>query len=48
MALYEYMRPKLDANAKLRALYETCDLPLMPVLLKMERVGVLGNRVGLR
>ena len=48
MALYEYMRPKLDANAKLRALYETCDLPLMPVLLKMERAGVLVNRDGLR
>lgn len=48
MALYEKMRPELDKNEKLRKLYETCDLPLMPVLLKMERVGVLVNRDGLK
>jgi len=43
-ALYELMRPELDANLKLRKLYEECDLPLMPVLLRMERAGVLVNR----
>lgn len=47
MALYELMRPELDANEKLRKLYETCDLPLMPVLMKMERNGVFVNRAGL-
>ncbi|MBO4626032.1 MAG: DNA polymerase I [Alphaproteobacteria bacterium] len=46
-ALYELMRPELDANEKLRNLYETCDLPLMPILMKMERNGVLVNRTGL-
>ena len=48
MALYEKMRPELDKNEKLRELYEKCDLPLMPVLLKMERAGVLVNRDGLK
>ena len=47
MALYKLMRPQLDKNDKLRKLYETCDLPLMPVLIKMERAGVLVNRDGL-
>ena len=47
-ALYELMRPELDANDKLRKLYETCDLPLMPILMKMERNGVLVNRSGLQ
>ncbi len=47
MALYKLMRPQLDKNDKLRELYETCDLPLMPVLIKMERAGVLVNRDGL-
>ena len=48
MALYEKMRPELDKNEQLRELYEKCDLPLMPVLLKMERAGVLVNRDGLK
>ncbi|MBQ8294787.1 MAG: DNA polymerase I [Alphaproteobacteria bacterium] len=43
-ALYDLMRPQLDGNTRLRELYETCDLPLMPILLKMERVGVLADR----
>ena len=46
-ALYELMRPELDANEKLCKLYENCDLPLMPVLMQMERNGVLVNRAGL-
>jgi len=47
MALYELMRPELNANEKLRELYEICDLPLMPILMQMERNGVLVNRAGL-
>ena len=46
-ALYELMRPEIDANEKLHELYETCDLPLMPILMRMERNGVLVNRAGL-
>lgn len=44
MALYNQMRSELDANEQLRHLYETCDLPLMPVLLKIERNGVMADR----
>ena len=43
-ALYEKMRPELDARPELKKLYEECDLPLMPILLNMERAGVLVNR----
>ncbi len=43
-ALYDKMRPELDKQPELRKLYETCDLPLMPVLLEMERNGVLVDR----
>lgn len=48
VALYDLMRPQLNQNEKLRHLYETCDLPLMPILLKMERAGVLVNKTGLQ
>ena len=44
MALYNLMRPQLDKNEKLRKLYETCDLPLCPVLCLMEKYGVCVNR----
>ncbi len=47
-ALYDLMRPKLVDNPKLLKLYETCDLPLMPILFQMERAGVLVNRTGLQ
>ena len=43
-ALYDIMRPELNHNEKLRHLYETCDLPLMPILMQMERIGVLADR----
>lgn len=43
-ALYSLMRPELDSNDKLRRLYETCDLPLMPILMQIERNGVLADR----
>lgn len=47
MALYEYLRPKLDANKKLYELYEKCDRPLIQVLTTMERTGVLVDRAKL-
>ena len=47
MALYDIMRPELNKNEKLRHLYENCDLPLMPILVQMERTGVLVNKSGL-
>ena len=48
MALYNKMRPQLNKDEKLRKLYKTCDLPLMPVLVKMERAGVLVNKNGMQ
>ncbi len=48
MALYNLMRPQLNDNEKLRELYDTCDLPLMPILMQMERTGVLVNKNGLQ
>ncbi len=47
-ALYDLMRPELDKNKKLCDLYEKCDRPLLPVLVTMERNGVLVNRDGLK
>ena len=44
MALYNLMRPQLNANERLRELYETCDLPLCPILCLMEKNGVCVNR----
>ncbi len=47
MALYKLMRPQIDANEKLRELYEKCDRPLLMVLTMMERWGVLVNKTKL-
>jgi len=44
MALYKLMRPQLDANPDLKELYENCDLPLCPILMQMERNGIMVNR----
>ena len=44
MALYNLFRPQLNANKQLRELYETCDLPLCPILCLMEKYGVAVNR----
>ena len=44
MALYNLMRPELNANEQLRKLYENCDLPLCLVLCIMERNGIMVNR----
>lgn len=46
-ALYELFTPQLDLNEKLKKLYENCDRPLMPILLRMERTGVLVDRARL-
>ena len=43
-ALYEKMHPELVQNEKLNHLYQMCDLPLIPVLLKMERIGVMADK----
>ena len=43
-ALYEKMHAQLAAKPELEKLYMECDLPLMPILLKMERAGVLVNK----
>ena len=47
MALYETMRPELNENEKLAALYEKCDRPLIMVLTLMERCGVFVDRARL-
>ena len=44
MALYNLFRPQLNANEKLRELYETCDIPLCPILCLMETYGIAVNR----
>lgn len=46
-ALYELFRPQLDANNKLRELYEKCDQPLVQILTAMERKGVFVDRTKL-
>ncbi|MCQ2599331.1 MAG: DNA polymerase I [Alphaproteobacteria bacterium] len=47
-ALYEFMRKKLNADDVRCKLYETCDLPLLPILFQMERAGVMANKSGLQ
>ena len=42
--LYEIFRSGLDKNETLKKLYENCDLPLLKVLLNMERNGVMVNQ----
>ena len=45
--LYQIFREKLNKNEKLKKLYENCDLPLLKVLLNMERTGVMVNQAKL-
>ena len=47
MALYKYMRPRLERNEKLAKLYAKCDRPLIMILTMMERAGVLVDRAKL-
>ncbi|MDR1338393.1 MAG: DNA polymerase I [Rickettsiales bacterium] len=44
LALYQEFKAKLDGDEKLRKLYENCDRPLLKILLKMERTGVLADK----
>ena len=41
LRLHAALWPKLAAEARLRALYETIEIPLVPVLSRIERTGVL-------
>ena len=41
LRLHQHLWPQLDALPAQRALYETIEMPLVPVLLRMERTGVL-------
>lgn len=45
--LYEDLKSRLNANSKLRHIYETCDAPLLKVLWKIERAGVALDREAL-
>ncbi|HEX5314614.1 MAG TPA: DNA polymerase I, partial [Gammaproteobacteria bacterium] len=47
LRLHAALWPKLGATGRLREVYETIELPLVPVLLAMERRGVLIDRVQL-
>jgi DNA polymerase-1 len=41
LALHEAMYPRIAADEKLKRVYEEIELPVLPVLLRMERHGVL-------
>ncbi|WP_448096225.1 DNA polymerase I [Luteibacter yeojuensis] len=41
LRLHHALWPKLEAEPSLRAVYEDIEIPLVPVLAKMERIGVL-------
>jgi len=44
LQLHQALWPQLTANPKLKRLYETIEQPLVPVLYRMERTGVLVDR----
>ncbi|MDP9082665.1 MAG: DNA polymerase I [Pseudomonadota bacterium] len=48
LQLHQAIWPRIDAIPKLKALYETIEQPLVPVLIRMERTGVLVDRELLR
>jgi DNA polymerase I len=48
LRLHQAMWPRLEAVPRLKALYETIEQPLVPVLYRMERAGVLVDRNLLR
>ena len=41
LSVHEVMYPRIAADDKLRHVYETIEMPVLPVLLRMERNGVL-------
>jgi DNA polymerase-1 len=47
LALHELLYPRIAADEKLKHVYETIELPLLPVLARMERNGVLLDRTKL-
>jgi len=47
LAIHDVLYPQICADEKLRRVYETIELPVMPVLLEMERQGVLLDRAKL-
>ena len=47
LAVHEILYPRIAADEKLRRVYETIELPLLPVLARMERNGVLLDRARL-
>jgi DNA polymerase-1 len=47
LALHELLYPRIAADEKLRHVYEKIELPLLPVLARMERNGVLLDRAKL-
>jgi len=48
LQLHEILWPQLEAIPRLRTLYESIEQPLVPVLYRMERTGVLVDRVLLK
>jgi DNA polymerase-1 len=48
LRLHEVLWPQISAVPALKTLYETCEQPLVPVLLRMEEHGVLLDRQKLR
>jgi DNA polymerase-1 len=47
LAVHEALHARIAADAALRRVYETIEMPVMPVLLRMERNGVLLDRAKL-
>jgi DNA polymerase-1 len=47
LALHEILYPRIEADENLKRVYETIELPLLPVLARMERNGVLLDRAKL-
>jgi DNA polymerase-1 len=40
LALHSHLWPKIDADTSLKSVYESLEIPLIPVLARMERIGV--------
>jgi DNA polymerase-1 len=47
LAVHDILYPRIAADEKLKRVYETIELPLLPVLARMERNGVLLDRAKL-
>ncbi len=44
MRLYQFFKPQLDEDKSLKKVYTDIDLPLIPILFKMEQAGILVDR----